>query len=253
MKNSDFLAPTSTESEDNWLSVSDLMAGLMIIFLFIAVAYMVNVQNEKKSIQRIAVTYQKLQVNLYEDLKREFKHDLNRWNAAIDRDRLSVRFLVSPEDEDTFREPEVLFKVGSDTIENRFKIILIEFIPRYLKILRKNVYRDEIAEIRIEGHTSSEYKMERNRYKKYIKNMELSQDRAREVLRFILLEIPAIVSDSGIKPWLRQHITANGLSSSQLIITTNGTEDRIASRRVEFRVVTNAEKKIVQIIQEVED
>ena len=82
--------------------------------------------------------------------------------------------------------------------------------------------------------------------------MELSQDRARSVLSFILLEIPAVVNDSRIKPWLRKYVTANGLSSSQLI-KNNDVEDKSASRRVEFRVITNAEKKIVQIIKEVED
>ena len=130
MKKLDFLPSSFSnfDREDHWISVSDLMAGLMIIFLFIAVAYMVNVQNEKKNIQEIAVTYQKLQVNLYEDLEREFRQDLIRWNATLDKERLSVRFMVAPKDKNTFREPEILFRVGSDVIEERFQKILKEFI-----------------------------------------------------------------------------------------------------------------------------
>jgi len=50
----------------------------------------------------------------------------------------------------------------------------------------------------------------------------------------------------------REYITANGLSSSHPILTAKGMEDRARSRRVEFRTRTNAEKKVVEIIQEME-
>ena len=46
--------------------------------------------------------------------------------------------------------------------------------------------------------------------------------------------------------WLKGLITANGLSSSQPILV-NGAEDFELSRRVEFRVRTNAEKQLEEI------
>ena len=48
--------------------------------------------------------------------------------------------------------------------------------------------------------------------------------------------------------WLRGLITANGLSSSHLIMR-NGKEDKDLSRRVEFRVRTNAEKQLEDIAE----
>ncbi len=48
--------------------------------------------------------------------------------------------------------------------------------------------------------------------------------------------------------WLRGLITANGLSSSHLIMR-NGVEDKDLSRRVEFRVRTNAEKQLEDIAE----
>ena len=36
------------ETEEHWVSISDVMAGLMVIFLFIAISYMVNA-NQKPS------------------------------------------------------------------------------------------------------------------------------------------------------------------------------------------------------------
>jgi hypothetical protein len=48
--------------------------------------------------------------------------------------------------------------------------------------------------------------------------------------------------------WTKSLITANGLSSSQPIII-NGVEDKGLSRRVEFRVRTNAEKQLEDIAE----
>ena len=46
--------------------------------------------------------------------------------------------------------------------------------------------------------------------------------------------------------WAKALITANGLSSSHLIMK-DGLEDKELSRRVEFRVRTNAEKQLEEI------
>ena len=73
--------------------------------------------------------------------------------------------------------------------------------------------------------------------------MELSQDRTRKVLEFVLRNEKL----DGNKDWIRERLTANGLSSSKLI-ARNGVEDKEKSRRVEFRVRTNAEKRIVKIL-----
>ena len=48
-------------------------------------------------------------------------------------------------------------------------------------------------------------------------------------------------------------VTANGLSSSHLIKNNEGIEDKQKSRRVEFRTKTNAEKKVVEIIERMEE
>jgi hypothetical protein len=50
----------SEEQDDShWLSVSDLMAGLMVVFLFIAIALMRNAMIEKNQIKEVAVAFQK--------------------------------------------------------------------------------------------------------------------------------------------------------------------------------------------------
>jgi outer membrane protein OmpA-like peptidoglycan-associated protein len=216
---------------DHWLTVSDLMAGLMIVFLFVAVLFMLQVRDEQIFVESIARTYQDLRVDLHRDLLEEFRHDLPRWNATIDSD-LSVRF----------REPDVRFAPNSAALQARFREILDDFFPRYLRILSGPKYREEIEEIRIEGHTSSEAPGA-TELERYFFNMRLSQERTRSVLEHVTLMSRAREVDG----WLRRRLTANGLSSSRPILRDER-EDRNMSRRVEFRARLNSESRIDSIL-----
>ena len=227
-------SPDTSDSESHWISISDLMSVLMMVFLFIAVSYMLNVTEEKNKIEQIAITYNKLQEELYQDLQQEFGEDLEKWNASIDKKTLSVKFDA----------PEVLFAFGSAHLRNRFRTILSNFFPRYVSILTSEKYLNEIEEIRIEGHTSSQWNSNTYPQEAYIGNMELSQDRTREVLAFVLL----LDEVKEQRSWIKEKLTANGLSSSKLILKADSTEDSQRSRRVEFRLRTNAEQRIVNIL-----
>ena len=243
--NDSILATKQQDTEEHWISISDMMAGLMVIFLFIAISYMLDVSADKDAIDKIVVTYEQLRADLYADLYDEFKDDLTKWNVVLDEDMLSMRF----------KEPEVLFARGSAEVRPLFRKILNEFSPRYIKILSETKtndgeykYKDDIAEIRIEGHTSSEWEGVRDIEEvAYILNMELSQDRTRHVLNYVLqIKNPRIQQN---RKWIRDNLTANGLSSSKLIRNLDGTQNPQESRRVEFRVRTNAEKRIVEILK----
>ena len=216
------------------------MAGLLLIFILVLSFVMLDLMEKEerddeiqKVLLKIFTDYVELRGNLYIALEREFEKDLERWNAILDRETLSVRF----------REPKVLFAQGEAKVQFAFKEILDDFFPRYIQILKRPEYVNAIAEVRIEGHTSSEWSEDVSPEDAYIHNMELSQDRTRSVLQYVL-QIPAIYSD---KNWLQQHLTANGLSSSKLITYPNGTQNREESRRVEFRARTNAEKQLEKI------
>lgn len=227
-----------TEAESEWVSISDLMSVLMIIFLFIAISYMHNVQQNQLNVKKVAVAYQELQTDLYLELWEEFKEDLPSWKAVIERDTLTIRF----------EEPEVLFAIGSADLTDKFQVILEDFFPRYVRIISSDKYRNNIEEIRIEGHTSSEWNGESQEMEAYFNNMSLSQNRTRSVLKYCM----SLISESEILKWSKKYITANGLSSSQIILDDEGKEDKQKSRRVEFRTKTNAEKKVVEIIERME-
>lgn len=206
------------------LSTGDLMAGLLFIFILLLMGALLQVQEKAESDEQIVKRYNQIKTQLYIDLEKEFKDDLKVWNAVIDSTNLSIRF----------QEPSTLFAYDQSVLQTKFQDILKDFFPRYLRLISSKQYKDNIEEIRIEGHTDSQGS--------YEYNMKLSQDRTRSVLNYCLWMVPP----TG-KEWTIARITANGLSSSHLIYNPNGTENRELSRRVEFRIRTNAEKQLEKI------
>lgn len=224
---------TLASPEEHWISVSDLMSLLMMVFLLISVVYQAVAENEKERIEEVAVLYNELRQDLYQDLLEEFRDDLPKWGAVVNED-LSIRF----------QEPDVLFESGRDELRPLFQGILSDFFPRYVAVLTSPKYVNDIEEVRIEGHTSSVCSVCSTTEESYFFNMELSQARTRSTLRYVL-GLPS-VEDS--VEWLRGHVTANGLSFSHVVTDNEGNEDFAASRRVEFRVKTNAEERIARIL-----
>jgi outer membrane protein OmpA-like peptidoglycan-associated protein len=231
-----FSTEVEQENEEHWIAVSDLMSGLMIVFLLISVMYLVIVEQKNEEIERVVVLYEDLREELYKDLYAEFEQDLPRWGAQLDED-LRLRFTNT----------DLLFELGESSLRNEFATIIDDFFPRYLAILSSDQYRDEIKEVRIEGHTSSAWSQAEDSDEAYMRNMALSQARTRSALGYII-DLEAVSHE---KQWLRERLTANGLSSSQLITRGDGSEDEDRSRRVEFVVVTDAETRLSTILQEI--
>lgn len=210
------------------------MSGLMMVFLFISIALMRHALIERDKIKSVAVAYQNNQVAIYNALATEFDKDLKHWNAEIDRDTLSF----------DFKSPDILFGLGSAQLKPEFRTLLADFFPRYLSILSR--FKDSINEVRIEGHTSSLWSTGTSNDEAYYRNMELSQARTRSVLLYVQ-SLKEVATERG---WVRSNIAAVGLSSSRPILKDDGTEDTERSRRVTFRVITNAETQIRRIIQD---
>ena len=211
-----------------WLAVADLMAALMMIFLFLALLHMLQVERDNAAHTEVRNEAAALRAAIYSVLEEEFREDLPRWNAELDRDSLTLRF----------REPEVLFERSSATIRPRFESILDDFMPRYAARLRP--FAEVIREVRIEGHTSSEWAGSDDALEAYFGNMDLSQRRTRAVLEHAWGLEPLQDAD-----WFRERVAAVGLSSSRRVLDAAGREDRQASRRVEFSVLTDFEARLL--------
>lgn len=227
-----FSARATEQEENHWLSVSDLMAGLMVVFLFIAIALMRDAIITAGKMREVAVTFQQAQVDIYKSLMGEFQGDLQRWDAKIDRDTLTF----------TFQSPEVLFKTGAIALNGRYRALLADFFPRYLNVL--GPYKDSISEVRIEGHTSSIWSSSTSEKDAYFLNMALSQGRTRSVLDYVY----SLEDVAPQREWIKGNIAAVGFSSSKAIMVGDR-EDYGRSRRVSFRVISNADVRIKQILE----
>lgn len=222
------------EDYSHWIPLADLMTGLMMVFLLISMGFIVKSKTNADSINQQVTQYKEVKSTLHHELNKEFYKDLKHWGGKLEGKTLVI----------SFTDPNILFKAGDSTVSPYFKEILNDFIPRYIHILNKPKYQKTISELRIEGHTSSEWHdSNATKHAAYIKNMELSQDRTRNVLTYILTSIPMTEQN---KNWVKAHTTATGLSSSKPI-THNSIENKNKSRRVEFRVITNSESLIHDI------
>ena len=222
------------QTNREWIGISDLMSVLMMVFLFIAIVFMLQTEEEKKSMAEIALTYERSKKELHQDLQNEFQKDLEKWGVEILEDN-TVRF----------KEPKILFSRGSNEVNDKFKEILQDFFPRYIKILTQPKYKHDIDEIRIEGHTSSVWRKKSSKEQTYLRNARLSQDRSFSVLRYVYM----LDSIQDERDWLLKVLRANGLSFAKLIYTADNKEDLARSRRVEFRVLTKTEEKIYTILE----
>ncbi len=214
---------------NEWISISDMMSGLMLVFLFIAISFMVKVESEKQTMKDVAISYRDTKANLNEALYSEFENDLLSWNATITKDNSVI-----------FSSPEVLFEVSKSTLKDEFKIILGEFFSRYIHILTSKVYKDEILELRVEGHTSDTWQSTTSKKEIYLNNMQLSQDRAYRVLSYCYsLENNTIIET---RPWLEKHFRANGMAFSKL-------KNQDTARRVEFTIQMKSEDRVFEILK----
>lgn len=223
-----------------WLSVSDLMTGLMVIFLFVAIAYISRVQKN----QSVLTDYVETKNEIHDKLVKEFAGDTLKWQMAIGKD-LTMKF----------KEPTVLFASGSYQLTPRFKEILDEFLPRYFNILLNDSLSNKIQEIRIEGHTDN-VPLPSYDPDPYIANAMLSQQRALSVVRYFR-SMPAYQQYTPEqKHQLEFWLTANGLSygksldsDGEYTLKSGKSINKDLSRRVEFHIVTSGDEVLENFVK----
>lgn len=222
------LLNTKAPREEQWIYIADMMAGLMIVFLFISIVLIEDID------QRYG-QFNSIRTDICVELRNSLETKEKKWGMSICEDgELLIRFPES-----------VTFEEGKSELTDRFKKILDEFLPKFMGVIYK--YEESISELRIEGHTNSRGKRnQQDRLEIYLFNTDLSQNRSYSVLRYVLKNIEVSESDSYLGQSYARW-TAHGLSSSK-ILTKNGREDFEASRRVEFRIKLKEEDKVLELI-----
>jgi outer membrane protein OmpA-like peptidoglycan-associated protein len=133
---------------------------------------------------------------------------------------------------------EIYFKPSSFVPTDYYHEKLKEFCPKFFSLINDEISKsDQIKEIIIQGHTSPEWEGERSTWRSYKRNLELSQDRARNV--FILcFEIALEENPNLLQSKIPNISTSTGYSFAK-VRYTNGKIDDEKSRRVEFVVKLN--------------
>ena len=230
-----------TETEDSsWISLSDLMTTLMMVFMFIALNYMIQF-----------VEYEFVEKNIYNELNDKFSDEIDDGTIRL-----------GPNGEVSFINKNIsskqLFKVGESDPTIFFKSQLNDFLPKYWEIIGDSSNITFIEEIRIEGHAdsrpiSTKFTTEKN----YLENLKLSQGRARKILKH--LRSLSIYKDSDLRTKNQMDFlfAAIGFSSSRTINkdgeyvfdSENKEIDDDLSRRVVFRIKTSK----TDILEEVQN
>ena len=132
----------------------------------------------------------------------------------------------------SFIPEQMFFDAGSAVLQPDLKKLLKQFFPRFIESLKNQDL--EIAEIRVQGHSSSIWKYSKNNTDAYLNNLSLSIDRAEAALEFCL-------NLNEMKPqraWLIDRLVSSGLSHNQPILDQDGQEDPIRSRRITIAIET---------------
>ena len=225
------LLASNKNDDEIWISASDMMAGLMMIFLFIAIIYIRNIGQYFDEINDV-------QSRLCSSLSEEFAGDKKEWNMTICEDGLVIRF-----------ESDGNFERSKSQLTLKFRRILSSFVPRFFDVVWQ--YQDQLSEVRIEGHTDSLIRRLDTPTSGYLYNTELSQDRSRKVMNFALVTIDEVGRENQLK-WSFKNLTAHGMSSSDPILV-EGVEQMDRSRRVEFRVRTVANDNLDRLVRDLRD
>lgn len=229
-----------------WQSYSDLMAALLFIFVLAFMGTILRMELQaQETIQRantaeataesIAAALDAkndelerilgIRRSIIEALRKQFSDD----DLIVDIQTGAISF-----------NSDLFFPTNESLLSSEGKAFLMDFLPRYLRILLSEEYIPYIAEIRIEGHTDNNGG--------YIYNLKLSQKRAYYVSEFILENKHQLFNQKQLD-LLSSLITTCARSESDLIYFEDGTVNQPASRRVEIQFQLKDEEMIKQMIE----
>ena len=217
--------------EDNhyWMSYSDLMSALLLIFSLLLMVNIFGNQTEMQAKDQKIEEVLGVKTRIIEELSKAFKD--SNLEMEIDSQTGAIRFSSG-----------VFFEYNSAEISEAGRKNLESFVPQYLSILLSEEFKDDISQIIIEGHTDKEGS--------YLYNLRLSQNRSVAVVEEIFSDD---FPDFKEKEDLRKLITANGRSFTDPIHDNNGEINSDKSRRVEFKFRLKDEEVIQEIQKMVND
>ena len=210
------LTNSNNDVQENvfWITMTDLLLGLAVIFIVLFVLAMTGFTQAK-------LQEQQLKSEVAKDLAQEL--NAKNINAQIDLSTGAVKL-----------SDLQLFELGSYQLSEDGKAFLNKFIPIYLNAVYSNPkIADKVVNIVIQGHTDSQsFAGVSSKDLQFVKNMELSTQRANEVAKYIFYT----PYNKAYSAKLHKMLIVEGKSFSQPVIV-NDKEDYNKSIRVEMQLV----------------
>ena len=206
----------SEEDQGNifWVTMSDLMLGLAIIFITLFVLAMTGFNQKTVQQQRVKM-----------EVAKKIESELQKQHIDAKIDRMTGDLKIPS---------SALFEVNSYVLKPEGKQFLDKLTPIYVNtIFSSPKLVNNIDSIIIVGHTDSQgYGGLKTINDQFVYNMDLSTKRANSVAAYML--------EGHYKPeyneGFRHMITVEGRSFNDLILDDQGNEDMAKSRRVEIKL-----------------
>ncbi len=197
-----------------WVTMSDLMLGLAIIFITLFVLAMTGFNQKSVQQQRVKM-----------EVAKKIESELQKQHIDAKMDRMTGDLKIPS---------SALFEVNSYVLKPEGKQFLDKLTPIYVNtIFSSPKLVNNIDSIIIVGHTDSQaFAGLTDINDQFVYNMDLSTKRANSVAAYML--------EGKYKPeyneGFRHMITVEGRSFNDLILDDQGNEDMAKSRRVEIKL-----------------
>lgn len=206
----------SESEEENvfWVTMSDLLLGLTMVFMTLFVLTMVGFTQQKMQLQATQ-----------SEVAKDLIKNLNQQKVSAQIDKMTGQVKISDLE---------LFEINSYNLSENGKKYLNRFIPIYINTIFSNKkLSDKITNIIIQGHTDSQtFAGITSKEEQFTKNMDLSLKRANAVEDYIF----KTAYNKNYTDKLLKTLVVEGKSYTEPIIT-NGKEDYNKSRRVELKLI----------------
>lgn len=244
-----------------WQSYSDMMAAVLLVMVLILSFSMLESRKEIES-EKIELDNQKA---LYKEQEEQLKKQeviyeeqtelIKKQQEKLDR-VIGVKSEIITAIQKEFKNSQLAIKIDDKTgaisfdsdllfdpdkavLKEKSKDFLDEFLPRYFSVLMSEKYKDNVAEIVIEGHTAH--------YGTYMGCLELSQERALAVAKYALADDSSLNSVTDMEV-LRTIVTVNGRAWYDPAYFDDGTIDDSNSRRVEIKFRLKDEEMVQEML-----
>ena len=206
----------SDSEEENifWVTMTDLLLGLAMVFMTLFVLMMTGYTQQKMQQQQTQ-----------SDIAKELIKNLQAQNIDAQVDKMTGQVKISDLE---------LFDLNSFELSPKGKQYLSKFIPIYVNTIFSNKkLSDKIVNVVVEGHTDSQtFAGITSKEEQFAKNMDLSLERANAVEDYIFLTgYNRTFTDNLVKT-----LTVTGKSYSDPVLV-EGKEDFNKSRRVELKLI----------------